>query len=74
MGKEVKPKLGSDIAVRRVQDGKYLFTRSGVMMESVTPKFLPTVDRAKMSVRIDMGLSLSDVEFVTRAALEANRE
>ncbi|WP_375599333.1 hypothetical protein [Devosia sp. Naph2] len=67
-------KLGSDIAVRRLKDGKFLYARRGVMLESETPKFISTVDRAMMAVRIDMGLSLSDVEFVTRASLREKRQ
>jgi branched-subunit amino acid aminotransferase/4-amino-4-deoxychorismate lyase len=62
----------TDVAVRRKSDGRFLWTRSGFTMEpSVTPKFLPSVERAKLSVRIDMGLPLNDVEFVTRAELNA---
>jgi hypothetical protein len=62
----------TDVAVRRKSDGLFLWTRSGFTMEPcVTPKFLPSVERAKLSVRIDMGLSLDDVEFVTRAEINA---
>ena len=67
-------KLPSDIAIWRKPNGPYLFTKSGVMLESAIPKYLPTLKRATMSVRIDMGLSLSDVEFRTRQALSEGEQ
>ena len=62
-------KLPTDIAIFRKPNGPFLWTRSGVMLESPTPKYLPTMDRAMMAVRIDMGLNLSDVEFMTRRSI-----
>lgn len=66
--------MPSDIAVRRRSDGRFLYTRRGVMCDGDSPKFTDTMDRAVMSVRIDMGLPLSDVEFVTRQALSGSKE
>lgn len=61
----------TDIAVRRRRDGKFLYTRGSQTLVSETPKFLSTLDRARMSVRVDMGLDLEDVEFLTRRDIEA---
>ena len=67
-------KQPTDIAIWRKPNGPFLYTERGVMRESATPRFIPRLDRAKLCVRIDMGLSLSDVEFKTRSALTRTAE
>ncbi len=59
----------TDVAVRRRSDGVFLYTWSGVLLESDRPKFLSSLSKARLSVRVDMGLDLIDVEFVTRQEL-----
>jgi hypothetical protein len=72
----MRGKLATDICIRRKADGMFLFTKSGSSepAESQTPKFLSSVSKAKLSVRADMGLDLSEVEFISRAEIEAHHE
>lgn len=64
-----KVKLPSDVSIRRKSDGMYLYTSSGALKTSPTPKFLSSRNRAILSVRSDMGLDLAEVEFITRGDL-----
>ena len=56
------PNEAEFVAIRRVKDGLYYQGNKGWRVEA---KFLP-LRKARLVVRIDLGLDYSDVEFVSR--------
>ncbi len=65
-----RERLPTDVGIRRKHDGVWLWTRSGVIQTSETPKFLSSRSKAILSVRSDMGLDLNEVELITRAEIQ----
>ena len=55
---------GTQTAIRRRSDGKYIQDSIGRLGEN--PKYVKSLDRAKMVVRIDLGHDLSEYEFISR--------
>jgi hypothetical protein len=49
--------------MRRRRDGQYV---QKDRQNGPNPKFVPSLERAKMVVRIDLGGDLDDYEFLTR--------
>lgn len=65
-------KLPSNVAVRRRADGQWLGGHKPVVFSDVV-KFLPSLGKAQMIVRVDLGEDLDAFEFVTRAEMAARR-
>jgi hypothetical protein len=64
-------KQPTDVAVWHRVYRQYMWDANGGIRFTDAPKFLPTLSKAKARVRADYGLDLTDVEFRTRAEIEA---
>ncbi len=66
-------KLPTHVAVRRRADGRWLNSHRPITFGDVV-KYLPTLAKAQMIVRIDMGEDLDAFEFITRADMQRRRK